>query len=756
MPIGLRPAHRRSPLSSLLLASLLLVVAASLSACGSSRSAATDEAASTWRSADDEFAAEPLAPEEALSLEADIYEAMARLSRAQATARYDDAEAALEEAMQGMRRLRQAPGSLDDPEVRELYRSVLTAYEAYYGVTDTLTTEHGDIFTVHDELFETMNALREPLLEDVLTPPASAPVALTIPLTQNQLVEQSRAFLLRNPDRHLNNWRRRSATYFPMMEQILREEQMPDELKYLSMIESGLNPRARSRVGAGGLWQFMPATGREYGLNRDHWIDERSDPEKATRAAARYLRALHRQFDDWHLALAAYNCGPGRVARVKRRVEAEIGRTATFWDLYQQLPRETRNYVPMFIATTQILTNPAAYDLEPVTPGPRYAYEWVQVEGMTDLRVVAELAGTTVETVRALNPEVRQWTTPPTQSGYAVRVPQGLGARFAQAYAALPADERRGQTGYTVRRGDTLGKIARRYNTTVSALREANGIRGSLIQEGQTLYVPVRLETYAAANTGATQVSYEADRSGPPVRLASAVEERRAPAPAPAATSYRVQRGDNLTTIARRHGVSVRDLRAWNNLSSDRIQAGQRLALVPGASAPVRAPERAATTYTVRRGDNLTTIAQRHGVSVRDLRAWNGLATDRLQPGQRLAINGGASPARSAAQTTTHTVQRGQNLTTIARRYGVSVRDLRAWNGLSSDRLQPGQRLTVQGQGAASASGASGWVSYTVRRGDTLSSIASRHDTNVASVRKWNDLRTDRLQVGQRLALYIR
>ena len=644
-------------------------------------------------------AEEAMAQQDARALKADIYDAMARMNRARADGDTEETEVALEEAMTGLRQLYQSPGGLEDAEGRELYRSVVTAYEQYYGVSDTLELEYGDIFAYRDEMFAEMNQVREPMT-DAVSLPEPGPVQLTIPLQTNHLVEQSIAFLQRSPERHLYRWISRSATYFPMFEQVFREEGIPDELKYLSMIESALLPKAVSHVGATGLWQFMPATGREYGLNRTHWIDERLDPEKSTRAAAKYLKKLHRQFDDWYLALAAYNSGPGRVARAVRR----HGKGSTFWDIYESLPRETRNYVPMFIATTMILTNPQAYNLPRVEPGPQYAYDVAQVEGMLDLRIVADLAGTDVETIRTLNPEIRQWTTPPTRTPYNLRVPVGRGQQFAQAYAALPPDQKRGQTEYIVRRGDSLGKIARRFGTTVAALRDVNGIRGSLIQTGQLLYVPVRYEGHTGvAAASSSGVTYD---SPTPVRYASdTAPAPRVSNPAPASTSsstrvrYRVRRGDNLSGIARKYGVTVNDLQVWNDLSGDRIRSGQTLTVYPGqgGTTAARSSGTQRVTYKVRRGDNLTKIAQKYGVRVSDLRAWNDLSSDRIRSGQRLTIYAGGASASSGGgkQWVSYSVKKGDNLTKIARRIGASASDIRKWNALRTDRLKVGQKLAL-------------------------------------------------------------
>ncbi|QXD14057.1 LysM peptidoglycan-binding domain-containing protein [Rhodocaloribacter litoris] len=649
----------------------------------------------------------PLPPPDATMLRARIYEAMARVSYARAGGDLEAVEAALDEAMEGIRQLAATPGTLDDPEMRELYRSVVTAYEQYYGVPDTLQTEYGEIFAFRDAMFEAMNALDEPLLEDVMLPPVT-PAATTIPLHRNRLVEQSIRFLLKEPDRHLHKWLSRAATYFPMIEQILREEGVPDELKYLAMIESGLNPRARSRASAVGMWQFMSATGRAYGLQVTHWVDERRDPEKSTRAAARHLRDLYETFGNWHYVLAAYNSGAGRVRQAMRRAGVTSARETPVWEIYPYLPRETRNYIPMFMATVMVASNPGAFGVQPVAPGPRYAYDVAEVEGMLDLGLVAEMAGTDVETIRALNPELRQWATPPSSTPYRLRLPAGTRDRFTAAYAALPEERRQSVAIHTVRRGDTLGKIARRYDTTVAAIQEVNGLRGTTIQVGQTLHVPVRYEAYAGvtASTGG-HVQYG---SRPP--------------------------GEDATPVV-----------------TASLTAGDRAAgPAPGEAA---SEHRTRVRYHVRRGDNLTEIARRYGVTVDDLQRWNDLTGSRIYPGQTLTVYPGeAGTAASTGRKVTYQVRPGDNLTRIAARYGVTVDDLRRWNDLRSDHIRAGQRLTIY---AGEHTGTGGrWISYTVRRGDTLTEIGRRYGATPAELRKWNALRTDRLLVGQRLAIFVR
>lgn len=604
----------------------LLTLSLTISACGLFKGSNTG-ANNGWGASTDapkEVAQVDAAPVVTAEHKAGAYEALAKMHRAEAIG--DDAaiEAALDEAMIHARALMASGNPTGDAEIRELYRSVITAYEAHYGAADTTSTEYGDIFRLRDEMFATMNDVEAPLVEDAQLPEVPR-LGGAIPMTTNRLVEQSVRFLQKEPQKHIYPWIRRSGTYFPMIEKILREEGVPEELKFLAMIESGLNPQARSRVGAGGMWQFMPATGRAYGLDVTHWVDERSDPEKATRAAARHLRDLYDMFGDWHLSLAAYNCGPTRVRRAVERFEASNRRKATFWDIYRELPRETRNYVPMYIAAAMVASDPASFGLSRVEPGPSYEFDVVEVEGPMDLQVVADLADTSTETIRELNPEIRHGTLPP--STYRLRIPAGTARGFDREYAALPEDARRSVTEHRVRRGESLSKIARRYGTTVSDIRAYNSIRGSLIHAGETLIIPVR-----ADRSGAAPVRFASDRSssssGPSVSEPERSNLR---------VRYTVRRGDNLTEIARRYGVSIADLRNWNSLSSSRIYSGQTLTLYPDDPQPAPS-KRGWISYKVKRGDTLTSIANAYDATPADVRKWNALRTDVIRVGQRLAI----------------------------------------------------------------------------------------------------------------------
>lgn len=575
---------------------------------------------------------------------ADIYGLMRRIVEADVD---DDQERMIEllrRASQEIDLLGRQPDMQSNDRFRELYRSVVAEVESYYGTTDTLTVAFGDIFDYRDAIFASLNEVDEPLLENVGLP-AIPPMATTIPMTMNRLVESSIEFLLKNPDRHLNNWLSRAETYFPMIERIFAEEGVPEELKYLAMVESGLNPRAKSWARAAGMWQFIGATGRAYGLESNGWVDDRMDPEKATRAAARHLKDLHEMFGDWQLALAGYNYSPSKVRRALRRAEANLDRPATFWDIYTDIPRETRNYVPMFIATALIVSHPESFNIPPVEPGPPYAYHIVPVYGMHQLSTLAEIAGTSTSTLKALNPSLTRSSLPPSTSAFLLRIPVGTYDDFVAGYEKLPKDLRKPATEHVVRKGETLSGIAVKYGTSVSRLQQQNGLSSSRIRIGQRLAVPMQNYTGTPDETLLAKADGSIVQYGPR-NLRPIEPAQRSALPTPVRTvsttvtsnespsttqTYTVKRGDTLSEIAGQFGVSLSNLRSWNNIRGSNIRVGQRLT-IHSTSGPKK------VTHTVKRGETLSRIASQYSVTVSKLREWNSISGSRINVGQKLVI----------------------------------------------------------------------------------------------------------------------
>ncbi len=430
-------------------------------------------------------------------------------------------------------------------------------------------------------------------------------------------------------------WLSRMPRYELMIRRRLQEEGLPNDLIYLALIESGFSNTATSRARAVGMWQFMKATGKYYGLRVDRWVDERRDPYKATDAAARHLKDLTDRFGSHYLAAAAYNAGAGRVSRGLVRLPDDESDTlpsdATFFRLYDTklLRRETKDYVPKLIAAAMIAKDPVRYGFPPLPPPDTgVQYDSLVVQGMTSFDVLARLADTTVATLRELNPQYLRLTTPPSGT-WVVRVPPGRGSAVAEGYAALPASERVTFREHVVRSGETMSGLARRYAVAVEDIRAANPrIRSTKLRAGQLVIVPTQ---------------------GP----ISAEVARQVSAPEPAEPSWhRVRPGETLSGIARRYRVSQRQLQSWNGMGkSTRIRSGQRLRVstsesgvragrktVRKASVPTMASADA-RSHIVRRGDTLTGLARRYGITVQALREANDLSvSDVLRSGTKLRI----------------------------------------------------------------------------------------------------------------------
>lgn len=418
----------------------------------------------------------------------------------------------------------------------------------------------------------------------------------------------------------------RSGKYRDMIARVLREEGMPQDLIYLAQAESAFQPQAVSRARAVGMWQFMNYTGREYGLRQSWWVDDRRNPEKATRAAAQHLRDLYAEFNDWLLAMAAYNTGAGGVNRAIQRTGY-----ADFWELYRRnvLPRETRNYVPIIIALALIAKDPERYNILP-QPEPPLRTDRVKPGAAIDLRLVAETIDTTVESLKELNPHLLRMVTP-NDAEFELHLPEGTAERFFAEIADIPEDKRVLWRRHRVETGESLASISKKYRVTSAAIAEANNLEAkAALQEGEKLIIPA---TVAASEQGKL-------------------------------TRYRVRRGDTLQSIAEQFSVTPAELRQWNKVRGDRVSRGVTLRVYPGgrlpaterasAKRPSKSPvssevaEKAASlpaspptgrVHRVRAGETLWSIARAYQTTVEALRGANQFLFSRqLQVGDQLLI----------------------------------------------------------------------------------------------------------------------
>ena len=404
-------------------------------------------------------------------------------------------------------------------------------------------------------------------------------------------------------------WLQRMPRLEPIYHDAFARHGLPPELTYHSMIESGFNPGAYSWAHAVGLWQFVRTTGRRYGLRVDWWVDERRDPYLATDAACRYLAELYEEFEDWNLALAAYNVGEGRIRKQIRRQK-----TRDFWKL--RLPRETRNHVPKFYAAVILGSEPEKYGFQPAT-GSYPEWETVPVDFCVDFDVLSECAGTSADVLADLNPALVRRCTPPDEAGFEVRVPAGSAERTRTALADIPEDQRVRWAHHRVRRGETLSHIADRYRTTVTAIAEANRLRSrNFLSIGQELLIP------QGRRSGANPPQWAS--SGSP---SSGSRSK---------TTYIVRKGDTVSEIAEKHGVSPTRLKSWNRIGRF-IYPGQKLTIYGGKSGS--SGSSGSSSHKVRRGDTLWEIARRHGVSLSSLMRANDLGRNSvIRPGDVLRI----------------------------------------------------------------------------------------------------------------------
>lgn len=492
---------------------------------------------------------------------------------------------------------------------------------------------------------------------------AIQPVTTTVAMTANRVVERAINDFLQNRQSLLRTWVSRGQIYFPMIEKIFAEEGVPDELKYLALGESSLTPTIRSSAGAVGMWQFMAATARSEGLRVDSWVDERRDPEKSTRAAAKHLKALNASYNGrWHLSLAGYNCSYRCIKRAVELAGGTIENPPSFWDIYPNLPRETREFVPGYIAASLIVSNPSLYGIEVADLGQEFAYDIVNIQGMLSLEEAARLAGTDMATIRNLNPSLLKSTLPEGDEPYALKIPLGSYDHFVAALNKAAPSSVAGTGEYVVQGGDSLGKIAQKFGITTGELRSANGIAGDLIKVSQKLRVPGMgaAGSISITNMEREFVAYEAPLFRPiklgdefklvqqsgstpekplvAVSLEMVGEDEGAINLVP--TIYKVQRGDSLSKISQRFGVSVASIQQANNLTGTSIFASQELTIHSAArTVDDPTPPAAFKTYQVQTGDNLFGIARRFKVSVANLKRWNSLRDNLIYPGQSLQLN---------------------------------------------------------------------------------------------------------------------
>lgn len=540
-----------------------------------------------------------------------------------------------------------------------------------------------------------------------------------------------------------------SEYYFPMFEDAMAKQNVPLEIKYLAVVESALNPKAVSRVGATGLWQFMYQTGKQYNLGIDSYVDERSDPLKASEAAAQYMANMYKIFGDWDLVLASYNSGPGNVAKAIRR----SGGQQNYWNIRKNLPKETQGYVPAFLATMYIYEYHKEHGIIPERAMVKnFATDTVMIKQQLTFKQLSDLLDIPVAQLQMLNPSFKLNTIPYySDRTHFLRLPQDKIALFTSnenkiyAYAQHELDQREKpytQLAYTrvkdssyfsgdrtvtrtkfhkVRKGDNLSEIADRYDVSVTQLKKWNRLKSNKAPLGRNLkIVTTERIAYKSKKQDKAPVTAKSDAVADVDVKDTKKSEVAAITENSADNTYVVQAGDNLSAIARKYNVSVNDIKEWNNFEDNSLLAGTKIRISKSGDADVNdavaeKTETKTVEYTVKKGDFLGIIAKKNNVALSDIKEWNNLEDNNIHAGQKLIVSkteiavGNEVVAEKAsrkdkfaakdkANQEHYYVQKGDSLFSIAKKYpGVTISDIKKWNGIKNESIKPGMKLKING-----------------------------------------------------------
>jgi membrane-bound lytic murein transglycosylase D len=726
-----------------------------------------------------------------------------------------------EDAVQALNSLASYPGIESNDDFADLAQSIIDDYESYVQIIDSLP-ESSSAFMLRNKIYQEVeeidpNSPAMSTLQFASSRVSGAPgiPGMTIPLEINEYVQKNITFLSQDKGRKFfKRWIERSSRWFPMLKRIAKEEDMPEEIIHLSMIESALNPNAVSWAKAVGMWQFMQAAASDYGLKMTSWVDERRDPEKSTRAAMRYLKWLYNEFGDWHLALAAYNSGPnGPVRRGVARIQKDA---PTFWDIREYLPKETKNYVPLFIATSIICLNQEQYGFtkDDLVFEPEYSYETYPIEGSISLKTLAKCLNEPVENLKNLNPELVGLTTPPdSDKPYDLKLPIGSKEIFAANFSKLSEEELNPWVIHAVDKGETVSSIAGQYAVNAQDIIGSNKLpSGNKLKKGMSLRIPrealgtatiakVKNDSIIESNPVAiqnnqTQTPLIANNNKPKDTILEQSQKKETSIrsnPNPVISSPVIAEKQTLIQsqpIESQVPSANSNAKVYSNASQNVIASNQEVTTqIASKTDQTKAEQtqkksgRAHVMHTVKSGETLYSLAQRYGVRMTDLRNWNGITFDanQLSEGQELIVSSTASPklvyiqseknrdnSPSLKRGGKHTVKKGETLAQIADDYGVELESLRQENKIKrSGSVQYGTVLRIPNQKYADeratravskrrASGSTLKV-HSLKKGETLSKIAAMYNVSERDLRSWNPgIKANKIVRGQKIKLYAK
>ncbi|MCL6462211.1 MAG: LysM peptidoglycan-binding domain-containing protein [Flavobacterium micromati] len=627
--------------------------------------------------------------------------------------------------------------------VDSLWMKELITFDLYNTITADI--ENFNIDTSVD--FELPTAL---LKERLAAMDAKSPFNIEY----NQGLENIIKSFLKNRKKSFERLMGVSEYYFPLFEEALAKQNVPLEIKYLAVVESALNPRAVSKMGATGLWQFMYHTGKQYGLSIDSYIDERSDPLKSSQAATQYMTNMYKMFGDWDLVLASYNSGPGNVAKAIRR----SGGQKNYWNIRKNLPKETQGYVPAFLATMYIYEYHKEHGIVPERASVKhFATDTIMIKQQMSFKQIGDLLDVPVAQLQLLNPAYKLNVIPfYKDEPHYLRLPQDKAAVFAsnenQIYAygqnelekrerpfesakavasrdsansSSDSNKSSKTTYYKVRRGDNLSAIANKYDVSIAQLKKWNNLKGSSIAYGKSIKIVLNESQNSSNNTQPKDQNIIAENNAKnqSSTVQSSKEEVATTETNTRATNseptYIVAKGDNLGNIANKYNVTVSDLKQWNDLADNNIQVGTTLQVAKkeliSKEVLASGSEHKNIEYVVEKGDNLGSIATKFGVEINELKIWNKMQGNILSIGKSLIVSQNevalitdkakinpfktkSSIARTSKNVVDYYVKKGDSLFSIAKKYpGVTISDLKKWNDIRSEEIQPGMKLKING-----------------------------------------------------------